>query len=81
MGQPLILLADESAGNQNSKNGNAVMDLIRELRAAATICTASRDPRYAQMTPRSVYLFDGQAVSEDEAQKHAKSESGFDTTS
>ena len=33
------------------------------------------------MTPRSVYLFDGQAVSEDEAQKHAKSESGFDTTS
>ena len=45
MGQPLILLADESAGNLNSKNGNAVMDLIRELHAAATICTTTRDPR------------------------------------
>ena len=79
VGKPLTLLADEPTGNLDSKNGNAVMDLMLELHAeGATICMVTHDPRYAHMADRSVHLFDGQVVSEDQAQKHALEESGFD---
>ncbi|UCC47403.1 MAG: ABC transporter ATP-binding protein, partial [Gemmatimonadota bacterium] len=48
VGQPLILLADEPTGNLDSKNGTAVMDLLRELHQdGATICMVTHDPRYA----------------------------------
>jgi putative ABC transport system ATP-binding protein len=79
VGKPLILLADEPTGNLDSKNGNAVMDLLRELHAdGATICMVTHDPRYAHVADRSIHLFDGQVVSEDQAQKHALEEAGFD---
>ncbi len=39
VGEPLILLADEPTGNLDSKNGEAVMNLLRDLhRGGATIC-------------------------------------------
>ncbi len=62
-GQPSILLADEPTGNLDSKNGEAVMDLLRELhRAGATICMVTHDPRYAAHADRSIHLFDGRVV-------------------
>jgi putative ABC transport system ATP-binding protein len=68
-GQPSILLADEPTGNLDSKNGEAVAGLLRELhRAGATICMVTHDPRYARHADREVHLFDGRIVSEDEAQ-------------
>jgi putative ABC transport system ATP-binding protein len=65
-GSPSILLADEPTGNLDSKNGEAVMELLRELhREGATICMVTHDPRYARHADRSVHLFDGRVVEED----------------
>jgi putative ABC transport system ATP-binding protein len=65
VGDPLILLADEPTGNLDSKNGEAVMSLMRELhRAGATICMVTHDPRYAAYSDRSIHLFDGRVVEE-----------------
>ncbi|MGI9105210.1 MAG: ABC transporter ATP-binding protein [Pyrinomonadaceae bacterium] len=65
-GQPLILLADEPTGNLDSKNGEAVMDLLRELhRGGATICMVTHDPRYATYADRAIHLFDGRVVKEE----------------
>ena len=62
-GQPSILLADEPTGNLDSKNGEAVMQLLAGLHAeGSTICIVTHDPRYAQHASREVHLFDGQVV-------------------
>ena len=62
-GEPLILLADEPTGNLDSTNGDAVMDLLRELhRGGATICMVTHDPRFAKHADRSIHLFDGRVV-------------------
>ena len=64
-GQPLILLADEPTGNLDSKNGEAVMELLTELhRAGATICMVTHDPRYTRYADRIVHLYDGRIVEE-----------------
>src|SRR5437867_10375640 len=64
-GDPSILLADEPTGNLDSANGEAVMDLLRELhRGGATICMVTHDPRYARFADRGIHLFDGRIVDE-----------------
>ena len=64
-GDPAILLADEPTGNLDSKNGEAVMSLLKELHTGgATICMVTHDPRYAEHADRSVHLFDGRVVEE-----------------
>lgn len=68
VGEPLILLADEPTGNLDSKNGDAVMDLLSELhRNGATICMVTHDPRYANHAERTIHLFDGKIIDEREA--------------
>ncbi len=67
-GRPSILLADEPTGNLDSKNGDAVMALLRELHAeGATVCLVTHDSRYARDAKKTVHLFDGQIVSEEVA--------------
>jgi putative ABC transport system ATP-binding protein len=69
-GDPAILLADEPTGNLDSKNGEAVMDLLRDLhQEGGTICMVTHDPRYAHYADRTVSLFDGQIVSEENGEK------------
>src|SRR5438067_4898678 len=64
-GDPLILLADEPTGNLDSVNGEAVMELLRELhRGGATICMVTHDPRYSAHADREIHLFDGRVVEE-----------------
>jgi putative ABC transport system ATP-binding protein len=83
-GAPSILLADEPTGNLDSTNGEAVMELLRELhRGGATICMVTHDPRYAQHADRIVHLFDGQIVEEEQGAERREimerelKESGF----
>jgi putative ABC transport system ATP-binding protein len=67
-GKPAILLADEPTGNLDSKNGEAVMQMLRDLhREGATICMVTHDLRFARHADRTVQMFDGQIVEEDMA--------------
>ena len=67
-GNPLILLADEPTGNLDSKSGEAVMELLRDLhRNGATLCMVTHDPRYARHAQRTIHLFDGRIVEESDA--------------
>src|ERR1700761_899768 len=69
VGQPSILLADEPTGNLDSKNGEAVMQLLDELhKQGSTICMVTHDPRYADFADRKIFMFDGRVV--DEATMH-----------
>lgn len=69
-GSPSILLADEPTGNLDSTNGEAVMELLKELhRRGSTICMVTHDARFTTFAQRTVHLFDGRIVSEDEAKK------------
>jgi putative ABC transport system ATP-binding protein len=62
-GKPAILLADEPTGNLDSRNGEAVMDLLKELHVGgATICMVTHDERFAGHAERAVHLLDGQVV-------------------
>ena len=59
-GRPSILLADEPTGNLDSKNGDTVMALLRDLHAeGATICLVTHDERYSRDAQRTIRLFDG----------------------
>jgi putative ABC transport system ATP-binding protein len=63
VGRPSILLADEPTGNLDSKNSEAVMELLRDLhREGATICMVTHNTRYADMADRSIHLLDGRVA-------------------
>lgn len=65
VGDPSILLADEPTGNLDSKNGAAVMELLRELHVGgATVCLVTHDPRFAEDANRVVRLLDGALLRE-----------------
>ena len=72
VGAPSIMLADEPTGNLDSKNGDSVMGLLRELnRAGSTLCIVTHDPRFARHADRAIHLFDGQIVEESQAAEAA----------
>src|SRR5258707_167179 len=75
-GSPSILLADEPTGNLDSRNGEAVMELLQQLhREGATICMVTHDTRFAKHAERTIHLFDGKVIEETEAEQHAASQS------
>ncbi|MDA7644255.1 MAG: ABC transporter ATP-binding protein [Verrucomicrobiales bacterium] len=64
VGDPSTLLADEPTGNLDSKNGEAVMQLLTALHAdGATICMVTHNPEFYDYTERVVHLMDGKIVS------------------
>lgn len=66
VGEPKILLADEPTGNLDTKNGSAVMSLLKDLHEdGATICMVTHDNRYTEHANRVIHLLDGELVSPD----------------
>jgi putative ABC transport system ATP-binding protein len=64
-GSPSILLADEPTGNLDSRNAEAVMDLLGELHSkGSTICTVTHDRAFARHAERIIHVFDGRIVEE-----------------
>ncbi len=64
-GDPALLLADEPTGSLDSKNGDAVMELLHELHSTgATICMVTHNPAYARTATRAISLLDGRIVDE-----------------
>jgi len=62
-GAPSILLVDEPTGNLDSKNGDAVMELLNNLnKQGTTICMVTHDVRYAGHATKQVHLLDGKVV-------------------
>jgi putative ABC transport system ATP-binding protein len=72
-GSPSVLLADEPTGNLDSKNGDAVMELLSNLhKSGSTIVMVTHDHRFARHAVRSVHLFDGRVVEESAITKEAE---------
>lgn len=66
VGAPALLLVDEPTGNLDSKNGDAVMDMLSELNNnGTTLCMVTHDPRYADMASRKLHLLDGRILDAD----------------
>ena len=62
-GDPSLLLADEPTGNLDTRNGEAVMELLAELHQyGSTIVMVTHDARFARNANRTIGLLDGQLV-------------------
>ncbi|MEW6661413.1 MAG: ABC transporter ATP-binding protein [Bacillota bacterium] len=67
VGDPALILADEPTGNLDSKSGQDVMRLLKELHAQGrTIMVITHDPEVARHTQRQVRIHDGQILREEE---------------
>lgn len=64
-GNPSLILADEPTGNLDTKNAEAVMDLLDKLHAeGSTICMVTHDPRSAERAKRTIVVLDGKIISD-----------------
>jgi putative ABC transport system ATP-binding protein len=64
VGRPRILLADEPTGNLDSQMGDEIMTILKALNheEKTTIIMVTHDLHLAEMTERTVRLFDGRMV-------------------
>jgi putative ABC transport system ATP-binding protein len=64
VGRPKLVLADEPTGNLDSRMGEDVMRILRQLNAddRATVVMVTHDSRLAEQTERTVRIFDGRQV-------------------
>jgi putative ABC transport system ATP-binding protein len=65
VGRPDLILVDEPTGNLDSKNGDQVIELLKQLNmAGSTIVMVTHDSRYSRCANREIQLLDGQIVIE-----------------
>lgn len=66
---PKLVLADEPTGNLDSKQGEAIMELLDKLhQEGTTICMVTHDPRYIDYAARKVQLLDGKVLTDETIQ-------------
>jgi putative ABC transport system ATP-binding protein len=66
VGSPALLLADEPTGSLDSRSGEQVMDVLREMhREGRTLVLITHDPEVAQAADRRIHIRDGLVASED----------------
>jgi putative ABC transport system ATP-binding protein len=64
--RPAIILADEPTGNLDSKSGEEVMALLRELSAGgATLALITHEHQIADGFPRQIQMRDGEIVGDE----------------
>lgn len=67
---PQLLLVDEPTGNLDSKNGDAVIQLLQQLnQQGTTIVMVTHDFRYSRVASRQIQLLDGNIVAEQQQSK------------
>jgi ABC-type Fe3+/spermidine/putrescine transport system ATPase subunit len=63
--EPRIVFADEPTGNLDSRTGEAILQLFRELSTQGrTIALVTHDPDIAAVTPRKIEIRDGKIASQ-----------------
>ena len=62
--EPAIILADEPTGNLDSRSGEEIMAIFRQLNRerGITVVFVTHDPDIAVHTPRVIHLHDGVIV-------------------
>jgi len=72
---PAIILADEPTGNLDSKNAQAVLQLLDQLhQEGATICMVTHDPASAKRAERCLEMFDGQLIKDIAVEKNSENQ-------
>ena len=68
---PEMLITDEPTGNLDSKSGEMIMEILKELyqKGERTIIVVTHDPQIASFSKEIVHIKDGQIVSDHEAMK------------
>lgn len=73
--KPAVILADEPTGNLDSKHGDEVMELLKNLNDnGTTILMVTHSAYHAEYASRIIHLFDGQIVTQNnkaEVAQHA----------
>ncbi|MCI0709739.1 MAG: ABC transporter ATP-binding protein [Chloroflexi bacterium] len=73
---PALILGDEPTGNLDSKSGDEVVSLLRQVvdEFGRTIVMVTHDPRVAAHADRIVFLKDGEIVDENHLKGHGNEE-------
>jgi putative ABC transport system ATP-binding protein len=64
--RPSLLLADEPTGNLDTKTGDGILSLFRQLHVEGnTIVVVTHDPRIGELAPRRLLLRDGRIATDE----------------
>jgi putative ABC transport system ATP-binding protein len=63
VGNPKILLADEPTGNLDTRNGDRILEILKQINAeGSTICMVTHEKDYGKEADRVITMLDGKVV-------------------